>query len=97
MTNEEWAMEIQAGRAGYGELWEQVRRFIGQQAVRCRALHPELCERAGVEREACSFLDRPRILRLFLCFSVQFRPSLSKKRPRGLAGVKRGYPIGLPV
>lgn len=59
MTNEEWAIKIQAGRAGYGELWEQARRFIGQQAVRYRALHPELCERAGVELDdliQCGFL-----------------------------------------
>ena len=59
MTNEEWAMEIQAGRAGYGELWEQVRRFIRLQAYKYQTLHAGLCERAGVELDdllQCGFL-----------------------------------------
>ena len=59
MTNEEWAMEIQAGRAGYGELWEQVRRFIRLQAYKYQTLHAGLCERAGVELDdllQCDFL-----------------------------------------
>lgn len=59
MTNEEWAMEIQAGRAGYGELWEQVRRFIRLQAYKYQTLHAGLCERARIELDdllQCGFL-----------------------------------------
>lgn len=49
MTNEEWAIEIQAGRAGYGKLWEQVHKFIRQQAHRYFTLHAGTCTHAGVE------------------------------------------------
>lgn len=59
MTNEELAAEVQAGRAGYGELWEQVRRFIGQQAFRWFTLYGDMCKRAGVELDdlmQCGFL-----------------------------------------
>lgn len=59
MTNEELALEVQAGRAGYGGLWEQVRRFIGQQAFRWFTLYGDMCRRAGVELDdlmQCGFL-----------------------------------------
>ena len=59
MTNEELAAEVQAGRAGCGELWEQVRRFIGQQALRWFTLYGDMCRRAGVELDdllQCGFL-----------------------------------------
>ena len=59
MTNEELAAEVQAGRAGYSELWEQVRRFIGQQAFRWFTLYGDMCRRAGVELDdliQCGFL-----------------------------------------
>ena len=59
MTNEELALEVQAGRAGYGELWEQVRRFIGRQAFRWLTLYSGLCAGAGVELDdlmQCGFL-----------------------------------------
>ena len=59
MTNEEWAIKIQAGRAEYGELWEQVHRFIRQQAHRYFTLHTGTCAHAGVELDdlmQCGFL-----------------------------------------
>ena len=59
MTNEELAVEVQAGRAGYGGLWEQVRRFIGRQAFRWLTLYSGLCAGAGVELDdlmQCGFL-----------------------------------------
>lgn len=59
MTNEELATAVQAGRAGYGELWEQVSRFIRQQAFRWFTLYGGLCARAGVEPDdliQCGFL-----------------------------------------
>ena len=35
MTNEELAVRIKAGEAGlYGELWENMRRLIGREALR---------------------------------------------------------------
>ena len=49
MTNEELAAEIQAGRAGYGKLWEQVERFVRQQAAGYMGQYPGLCAGAGVE------------------------------------------------
>lgn len=59
MTNEEMAVEIKAGRMGYGELWKGVQRFVRQQAViffyRCEGR----CIHCGVELEdlmQCGFL-----------------------------------------
>lgn len=59
MTNEEMAVEIKAGRMGYGELWAGVQRFVRQQAViffyRCEGR----CIHCGVELEdlmQCGFL-----------------------------------------
>lgn len=59
MTNEEMAVEIRAGRMGYGKLWEGVQRFVRQQAViffyRCEGR----CLHCGVELEdlmQCGFL-----------------------------------------
>lgn len=49
MTNEELAIGIQQGTAHYGELWEQVRLFVYQQANRYHEKYREMCERAGVE------------------------------------------------
>lgn len=51
MTNEELVSEIKAGRAGYGELWEQVQRFVRQQAAGYISQNPGLCTGAGVEME----------------------------------------------
>lgn len=48
MTNEEWAAEIKAGRAGYGELWQQVQAFVRQQAARYLHQNAGLCVGAGV-------------------------------------------------
>lgn len=59
MTNEELATEIRAGRAGYGELWERVHRFVRQQAHRYYTLHAGTCVHAGVEQDdlvQCGFL-----------------------------------------
>lgn len=59
MNNEELAMEIQAGRAGYGQLWEQVHKFIRLRAKRFFTLYGDTCERAGVEPDdllQCGFL-----------------------------------------
>ncbi len=59
MTNEELAVEIQAGKAGYGELWEQVHRFVMKQANRYFSLYGGLCAGAGVELDdliQCGFL-----------------------------------------
>lgn len=59
MTNEEWVAEIKAGRAGYGELWEQVRNLVQMKAYQYRTLHAGLCERAGVEEDdliQCGFM-----------------------------------------
>lgn len=47
-TNEEWAAEIKAGRAGYGELWQQVQAFVRQQAARYFHQNAGLCVGAGV-------------------------------------------------
>ena len=59
MTNEEMAVEIKAGRMGYGELWAGVQRFVRQQAFiffnRCEGR----CLHCGVELEdlmQCGFL-----------------------------------------
>lgn len=49
MTNEELVSEIKAGRAGYGELWQQVHAFVRQQAARYIRLNAGLCVGAGVE------------------------------------------------
>lgn len=49
MTNEELSVEIKAGRAGYGELWEQVQAFVRQQAARYMHRNAGLCAGAGVE------------------------------------------------
>ena len=49
MTNEELVSEIKAGRAGYGELWEQVQRFARQQAAGYISQNLGLCTGAGVE------------------------------------------------
>lgn len=51
MTNEELSVEIKAGRAGYGELWEQVQAFVRQQAARYTHQNAGLCAGAGVEFE----------------------------------------------
>lgn len=59
MTNEELATAVQAGRAGYGELWEQVSRFVRQQAHKYYTLHAGTCLHAGVEPDdliQCGFL-----------------------------------------
>ena len=59
MTNEELAVEIQAGKAEYGELWERVHRFVRQQANRYFSLYGGLCAGAGVELDdliQCGFL-----------------------------------------
>lgn len=59
MTNEELAAAVQAGRAGYGELWEQVSRFVRQQAHKYYTLHAGTCLHAGVEPDdliQCGFL-----------------------------------------
>ncbi len=59
MTNEELAIEIQNGRAGYGQLWEQTHRFIRKQAYRFFTFHGGTCEQAGVELDdliQCGFL-----------------------------------------
>lgn len=59
MTNEELAMEIRAGRAGYGQLWEQAYKFIRQRARRFFVLYGGTCDRAGVELDdllQCGFL-----------------------------------------
>ena len=59
MTNEEWAIEIQAGREDYTALWEQVHRFIRQQAHRYFTLHAGTCTHAGVELDdllQCGFM-----------------------------------------
>lgn len=59
MTNEELAIEIQAGKAEYGELWEQVYRFVMKQANRYFSLYGGLCAGAGVELDdlfQCGFL-----------------------------------------
>lgn len=68
MTNEEWAIEIQAGRAGYGELWEQVNKFIRQQAHRYFTLHAGTCAHAGVELDdliQCGFMALQDAVRAF--------------------------------
>ena len=49
MTNEDLAMDIREGRAGYGPLWEQVQRHVIRQAYQYYTLHEGLCKRAGVE------------------------------------------------
>lgn len=51
MTNEELAAEIKAGRAGYGELWEQVQAFVRQKAYKYKTLHATLCDMSGVEQD----------------------------------------------
>ena len=59
MTNEELAMEIQAGRCDYTALWEQVRRFVCQQANRYFVMYCGSCTRAGVELDdliQCGFM-----------------------------------------
>lgn len=59
MTNEEWAIEIQEGREDYTALWEQVRRFVCQQANRYFAMYCGSCTRAGVELDdliQCGFM-----------------------------------------
>lgn len=59
MTNEEWAIEIQAGWEDYTALWEQVHRFIRQQAHRYFTLHAGTCAHAGVELDdllQCGFM-----------------------------------------
>lgn len=59
MTNEEWAIEIQAGREDYTALWEQVNKFIRQQAHRYFTLHAGTCAHAGVELDdliQCGFI-----------------------------------------
>lgn len=59
MTNEEMAVEIQAGRMGYGELWEQVHRFVRQQASKYYLMHGGTCTHAGLEFDdlmQCGFL-----------------------------------------
>ena len=68
MTNEEWAIEIQAGRAGYGKLWEQVHKFIRQQAHRYFTLHAGTCAHAGVELDdltQCGFMALQDAVRAF--------------------------------
>lgn len=68
MTNEEWAIEIQAGRAGYGELWEQVNKFIRQQAHGYFTLHAGTCAHAGVELDdliQCGFMALQDAVRAF--------------------------------
>lgn len=39
MTNEDLAMDIREGRAGYGPLWEQVQRHVIRQAYQYYTLH----------------------------------------------------------
>lgn len=59
MTNEEWAIEIQAGWEDCTALWEQVHRFIRQQAHRYFTLHAGTCTHAGVELDdllQCGFM-----------------------------------------
>lgn len=59
MTNEELAVEIKAGRAGYGELWGRVRDLVRMKAYQYRTLHAGLCEKAGVEEDdliQCGFM-----------------------------------------
>lgn len=59
MTNEELAMEIQAGRSDYTALWEQMRRFVCQQANRYFVMYCGSCTRAGVELDdliQCGFM-----------------------------------------
>lgn len=59
MTNEELAVEIKAGRAGYGELWGRVRDLVRMKAYQYRTLHIGLCEKAGVEEDdliQCGFM-----------------------------------------
>lgn len=84
MTNEEMAVEIKAGRMGYGELWAGVQRFVRQQAAiffyRCEGR----CLHCGVELEdlmQCGFLA--------LCDAVEaFDPARGYKL---LAWIK--YPL----
>lgn len=49
MTNEELAGAIRAGRAGYGELWDQVQAFVRQQAARYLHQNAGLCAGAGID------------------------------------------------
>ena len=48
MTNEELAIAIQEGRAGYTELWEQVHDLIAMLAVKSYTVHEFSCICAGV-------------------------------------------------
>ena len=68
MTNEEWAIEIQAGWEDYTELWEQVNKFIRQQAHRYFTLHAGTCAHAGVELDdltQCGFMALQDAVRAF--------------------------------
>ena len=68
MTNEEWAIEIQAGWEDYTELWEQVNKFIRQQAHRYFTLHAGTCTHAGVELDdllQCGFMALQDAVRAF--------------------------------
>lgn len=59
MTNEEMAVEIKAGRMGYGELWTGVQRFVRQQAFIFFNHCEGRCLHCGVELEdlmQCGFL-----------------------------------------
>ena len=49
MTNEDLAEAIRAGRAGYGELWDQVQAFVRQQAARYLHQNAGLCAGAGID------------------------------------------------
>lgn len=59
MTNEEIAMAIRAGQASYNQLWEQVHKYIRQQAGQFSRQYSDLCHGAGVEPDdlvQCGFL-----------------------------------------